>query len=309
MAEALGRGVMMQISAQTPDQANRIVNDMATSAAGWQRPDLVQVIGHRLTSADRDEVAVTRSPERLVELMAATGVLTPPTMMRVLWAEGVGADTAASVVPALGVDRAAAVRMLHDEWGVDRLRAGAALGASTDELREAGCTAREMLAAAPREELRRLDSRESTWAQAGAALLDAGYALSAAVDELATNSPSPSTFAAAVHAIIPDPVEAFALALAKAALPDLASLSECYGLSPQETAHALAAACADTETAVAVLNARCEGDIDIVTDLAVSVLAIDSDTVRVALTPAGPSPAVVDLAAYRADDDLAIVDL
>ena len=309
VAEALGRGVMMQISAQTPDQANRIVNDMATSAAGWQRPDLVQVIGHRLTSADRDEVAVTRSPERLVELMAATGVLTPPTMMRVLWAEGVGADTAASVVPALGVDRAAAVRMLHDEWGVDRLRAGAALGASTDELREAGCTAREMLAAAPREELRRLDSRESTWAQAGAALLDAGYALSAAVDELATNSPSPSTFAAAVHAIIPDPVEAFALALAKAALPDLASLSECYGLSPQETAHALAAACADTETAVAVLNARCEGDIDIVTDLAVSVLAIDSDTVRVALTPAGPSPAVVDLAAYRADDDLAIVDL
>jgi hypothetical protein len=309
VAEALARGVMMQASAQSPDRANRMVNDLATSATGWRRDDLVQLIGHRLTNSDRDELSRTRSPERLVELMAAVGVLTPPTMMRVLWAEGVGADTAASVVPALGIDRTSAVRMLHDEWGVDRLRAGAALGASTDELRDAGCSAREMLVAAPREELRRLDTRESTWVQAGAALLDAGYERQAAVDELAMNAPSPSTFAAAVQAIIPDPVEGLALALANAALPDLASLSERYGLSPQETAHALAAACADTETAVAVLDARCEGDIDVVTQLAVSVLAIDTDTVRAALDPATPSSVVVDLAAYRADDDLAIVDL
>jgi len=309
VAEALARGVMMQISAQTPDRTNRMVNDMATSATGWRRDDLVKVIGHRLTNVDQDDLAATASPERLVELMAATGALTPPTMMRVLWAEGVGADTAASLVPAVGIERAAAIRMLHDEWGVDRLRAGAALGASTDELRDAGCSAREMLAAAPREELRRLDTRESTWVKAGAALLDAGYTLPATVDELAANAPSPSTFAAAVHAIIDDPVEAFALAVAKAALPDLASLSERYGLSPQETAHALAAACADTDTAVAVLHARCDGDLDVVSDLAVNVLAIDAETIRATLEPAAPSPVVIYLAAYRSGDDLAIVDL
>lgn len=309
VAEALGRGVMMQMSAHTPDRANRMVSDMANGATGWRRDDLVQVIGHRLTSADRDELAVSRSPERLVELMAATGVLTPPTMMRVLWSEGVGADTAASLVPAIGVDRATAIRVLHDEWGVDRLRAGAALGASTDELRDAGCSAREMLAAAPREELRRLDTRESTWIQAGAALLDAGYSLPAAVDELAANAPSPSTFAAAVHAVISDPVEAFSLAINAAALPDLASLSERYELSPRDTAQTLAAACADIETAVAVLAARCDGDMDAVIDIASNAFAIGGDTVRAVLDPAPPTSVVVDLAAYREADDLAIVDL
>lgn len=309
VAEALGRGVMMQLSAQTPDRANRMVSDMATSATGWRRDDLVQVIGHRLTNADRNELAVTAAPGRLVELMSATGVLTPPTMMRVLWAEGVGADTAASLVPAIGADRATAIRMLHDEWGIGRLRAGEALGASTDELRDAGCSAREMLAAAPREELRRLDTRESTWAHAGAALLDAGYTHAAAVGELAANAPSPATFAAAVHGIIREPIEAFALATNSAALPDLAALSERYELSPHDTALALAAACADTETAVAVLVARCDGDIDAAIGIASSALAIDGETVRAALEPASPAPVVIDLAAYRGGDDLAIVDL
>jgi hypothetical protein len=312
-AEALARGALMELASAAPDRANRMVADLASNSAGWQRAELAALIGHRLTDSDRAALASTSSPQRLVELMAATGVLTPPTMMRVLWAEGVGAETAASLVPAVGIERADAIRLLHDEWGVDRLRAGAALGASTDELRAAGCTATEMLAAAPREELRRLDLRESTWALAGPALIDAGFTTAEAVNELARHAPNSATFAAAVVALVPDPVDGFSLALPRAALPDLAALSERYGLSPTDTAAVLSAACADVETAVAIINTRCDGDLASVAEICGTVLAIGSSEVdqvleahSIAVTPTSH---VVDLAAYRAVDDLAIVDL
>lgn len=274
LAEALARGTMLELAAHAPERSNRMVNEMASSGVGWNRADLVTVIGHRLSEVDRSDLAKTASPQRLVELMAATGVVAPETMMRVLWVEGVGADTAASLVPALGIGRAAAVRLLHEEWGVDRLAAGASIGATPAELREAGCTAREMLAAAPREELRRLDTRESTWMLAGPALLDAGYGVADAVSELARHAPSASTFAAAVTAIVEDPVDAIVLALPSATVADLAALTERLGLSPAGTAQALAATSADLGTAVAVLTNRCDGDLSAATELASEIAAI-----------------------------------
>jgi hypothetical protein len=261
---------------------------MATGV-GWQRADLVTVIGHRLTEPDRQDLGSTASPHRLVELMAATGVLAPATMMRALWAEGVGDETAASLVPA-----------------------GAVLGASTSELREAGCSAREILAAAPREELRRLDTRESTWAQAGPALLDAGFTISDAVTELAVNAPNAVAFAASVTAIVTDPVDAFALSLPKATAADLITLSERFELPPIETAHALSAACADVDTTVAVLLGRCDGDIAAVTEIAASVLSVGQITVERALGRDGVvdvEPVLADFDKYRDVDELAIVDL
>ena len=312
-AEALARGALMQLAADAPDRSNRMVSDLASNAAGWQRSELVAVVGHRLAETERKELSTTSSPQRLVELMAATGVVLPPTMMRVLWAEGVGAETAASLVPALGIGRADAIRLLHDEWGVERLRAGEALGASTEDLRAAGCTATEMLAAAPREELRRLDLRESTWTLAGPALLDAGFTKAEAVNELARHAPNSATFAAAVTALVPDPVDGFSLALPRAALPDLAALSERYGLSPVDTATVLSSACADVDTAVAVVSARCDGDITAVLEICATVLAIGADDVERVIDGHSVSVAlssdVVDLAAYRVVDDLAIVDL
>lgn len=309
LAEALARGTMLELASHAPERANQLVQEMASSGAGWNRADLVTVLGHRLDQSDRAELATTGSPQRLVELMAATGVVAPATMMRVLWAEGVGADTAASLVPAIGVGRAEAVRLLHEEWGVDRLAAGASIGATPTELREAGCTAREMLAAAPREELRRLDTRESTWMLAGPALLDVGYSVADAVTELARHAPNAGAFAAAVTAIVDDPVDALAFALPSATVADLSALTERFGLSVAEVAETLAAVSADSDTVVAVLTNRCDGDI-------APALALTSKTVGLGATKIDsvidtPMRPVAPTSNRQSaiDRDLAIVDL
>jgi hypothetical protein len=90
-------------------------------------------------------------------------------------------------------------------------------------------------------------------------------------------------------------------------------LSERYGLSPIDTARVLSASCADVDTAVSVMSARCDGDVAVVADICAAVLAIGADDVHrviaghaVAVSPTG---AVIDLAAHRVVDDLAIVDL
>ena len=165
----------------------------------------------------------------------------------------------------------------------------------------------------PADSIPRLDPRESTWTLAGPALLDAGFTKAEAVNELALHAPNSATFAAAVAALIPDPVDGFSLALPKAALPDLAALSERYGLSPADTANVLSAACADVDTAVAVISARCDGDVASVAEICATVLAIGADDVERAIEGHGAGVAsrndVVDLATYRVVDDLAIVDL
>src|SRR4051794_41684665 len=102
--------------------------------------------------------------------MVGAGVLAPATMLAVLHAEGVEIATAIALVPALGMAVPDAIRILHDHWGADRLDVAAQLDATADELREAGCTPAELLAAAPREALRRLDERESTWTRVGPTL-------------------------------------------------------------------------------------------------------------------------------------------
>jgi hypothetical protein len=73
--------------------------------------------------------------------MRNTGVLAPATMMRVLHAEHVDAATVVDCVPALGIPIVEAMRLLHDEWRLDRLGAGQALGATVDELRIVGWSA------------------------------------------------------------------------------------------------------------------------------------------------------------------------
>lgn len=307
VAEALARGTLMQLASEAPERSNRMVTDMTASNAGWDRADLVAVIGHRLSDTDRTELATTRSPQRLVELMAATGVLAPVTMMRTLWAEGVGAETAASLVPAVGIGRGDAVRLLHEEWGVDRLAAGASIGATPAELRDGGCTAREMLAAAPREELRRLDTRESTWSLAGPALLDAGFTVAEAVNQLAAHAPTAATFAAAVTAIVDNPVDALTLALPRSTAADLSALSERFGLSVEETSYALSAACADQDTVVAVLADRCDGDTSAALVLASETLSMQ---LRVAAhtLPLSVADVPAEVEAHH-DAELAIVDL
>jgi hypothetical protein len=259
-AEELARGALMQLAAVAPDRANAMIHDLATTPEGWDRARLVEIVGHRLTDTDRTELASTTDADRLVGLMRNTGVLAPATMMRVLHAEHVDAATVVDCVPALGIPIPDAMRLLHDDWQLDRLDTGQALGATVDELREAGCTAAEMLAAAPREELRRLDTREHTWELVAPTLLEAGYSPAEAVAHLAAHAPTPATFAAGVTTIIDDPVTAFTYARGRAGLDDGVALSERFDLDPSQAASVLRSAGWPLDQAATVIEARCTDD-------------------------------------------------
>jgi hypothetical protein len=256
----------------------------------WDRELLVGVVGHRLTEPDRRRLADTRDPDELVEVMSAAGVLAPATMLRVLGAEGVAADVAVGLVPAIGLAVSEAIRVLHDEWGADRLDMGAALGADVDELRAAGCTPAELLAAAPRETLRSLDCREATWIRVGPALVEAGYTDAEAVAHLAAHAPTAETFAAGVTTIVDDPVTALAYAARRADPEDLAVLTERYGLDPAEAATAFAAAGVALDRAIEAVHLRCDHDVDATYELAAGMLGASGDIVTSVL--AGEDPAV-----------------
>ena len=319
LAESLARGALMERAVLNPEQADQLVHDLATSPRAWGRDAMVAVVGHRLSEADRAELALTTKPDRLVELMRDVGVLAPTTMLRVLRAEQVPLDTVVDLVPALGVAVPDAIRRIHLDWRVERPEIAVRLGATSDEMRAAGCSPTEILAVAPREELRRLDTREQTWMLVGPSLVEAGYSVAEAVGHLVAHAPTPETFAAGVSAIVDRPVEAFALAVT-APVDDLVSLSERYELSPAEAAATMAAAGVDAHTTRDVLTVRCDGDLDaaqeVVTAAGVDVpvavgvgapvvplrsgLMLDNSTLREAIgkpDPAAASP--IDDASLR----------
>ncbi len=285
VADGLARGALMELAAQAPDRANTMLADLAASPDSWNRDTLVTVLGGRLGDADRAELATTTDPARLVGLMGDAGVAAPATMLAVLRAENTDLDAALGVLPTMGMAVGDAISQLHRLWDADRLTVGTALGATVEELRAGGCTPVELLAAAPREILRRLDSREHTWTLTGPALLDAGYSPAAAVAHLAAHAPTPATFAAAVAAITDDPVAGMALAGRCAAVEDLAALSERYELSPDDTASVLAAAGVATATAVAVVSVRCDGDLDATCALAADRLGLAPTDTAALLEP------------------------
>ncbi|MCU1395343.1 MAG: hypothetical protein JWM34_3771 [Ilumatobacteraceae bacterium] len=283
VADGMARGALMELAAVSPDRADALVRDLATSDGVWRREAMVAVIGHRLTDADRAQLATTESADQLVRQMLNVGVLSSSTMLSVLRAEGVDAATVAGLIPTLGTPIADAVRTIHHDWGMDRLEIGSALGATNEELRAAGCSAVELLAAGPREELRRLDSREQTWMQAAPMLLEAGFTPGQAVAHLAAHAPTPETFAAGVVTIVDDPVEAFALAARRATTEDLVALSERFTLSPQETAETLATACVTARTAIEVIHERCEQDFARTVEIGAELLGMREGDVHRAL--------------------------
>jgi hypothetical protein len=293
-ADLLARRALAGLNRPTPEQADRLISDAASTPWSWDRALLVDSVGHRLTDADRAVLASTDDPASLVETMAASGVLAPATMLRVLHAEGVTAHTAAGLVPAIGMATDDAIHTLHAEWGAERLEMAALLGATVEELRAAGCTPTELLAAAPREMLRSLDQRESTWLRAGPSLLEAGYSEAEAVAHLAAHAPTPETFAAGVAVIVEDPVAAFAYAARRAAPDDLAVLSERYGLTPAEAAAAFASAGVAPDRAIEALHLRCDHDVEATYEIAAGVLRVGQGYVTSVL--AGDASNVVALA-------------
>ena len=175
--------------------------------------------------------------------------------------EGVDAATAAGLVPAIGLPVPDAIRELHDRWGMDRLDAGAHLSATPDELRRAGCTTAELLQAAPREVLRRLDTREHTWELAAHSLLEAGLSTPTRSVSSPCTPPRPRRLPPRSTPSRSTRDGVFPVAAREASVPDLVALSERYGLSPAETAEVLVAACAPPAVVTDVVLARCDGDV------------------------------------------------
>lgn len=258
-ADRLAVGAMGELARYTPERANRLVADLADRPEGWDRQRLVDLVGHRLTDSDRARLSTTVDPAQLVELMAATGVLTGRTMLAVLHAEAVDAGAVARIVANLGVPVPEVIIQLHERWGVDRLEAGMAVGATVAELRALGCTPVELVAAAPREALRSLDSRESTWSSVAGTLLEAGYTVADAVTHLVAHTPTPRAFAAGVSAIVDDPTTAFGLVGQRAQPEDLVALAERFGLDSDATGRLAVSAGMDAAGAASVVTIRAWG--------------------------------------------------
>lgn len=260
----------------SPQRANQLVSDAATNGA-WDRSVLVEAVGHRLMDRDRHDLASTTDPAVLVELIQATGVISASTILDVLHAEHATAEEVTAVLPTLDLSAVTAVSKVHELWGVGRLDIAETVGATVLDLRDAGCTQTELLSVAPRQVLRSLDARESTWEQIAPLLIDAGYTTPEAVAHLAAHTPTPDAFAAAVTTITADPITAFTAAGRRAQPDDLVALSERYGLDPDATAGVLAAAMVPTDTAIEVVLARCDGNLDTTVELATAVLGVDVD--------------------------------
>lgn len=131
-ADRLAVGAMGELAHYTPERADRLIADMADRPELWDRQRLVDIVGHRLTDSDRGRLAATADPAELVDLMAATGVLVDDTMVAVLHAEGIDADTAAHLVPALGVPVADVLSQMHERWGRAPVGAGLTTGGQID---------------------------------------------------------------------------------------------------------------------------------------------------------------------------------
>jgi hypothetical protein len=305
-ADLLARRALAGLVTLSPERIDRLVADLAAHVELWDRAVLVDAIGHRLTDPDRRRMTETTDAAIAVEAMAASGVLAPATMLAVLHAEGVTADTVVALIPAMGMAVPDAIRSLHEQWGVDRLDIGAQLNATVEELREAGCSPTELLAAAPRETLRSLDGRESTWTRVGPTLLEAGYTTAEAVAHAAAHAPTPDTFAAAVTANVDDAVDALSYAARRAGAEHLAVLTERYGLGPDDATAAFVAAGVPLERAIEAVHLCCDHDVEATYELATGALGASGHLVTAVLS--GDMAIVTELPGLDAADSVVGVD-
>jgi hypothetical protein len=307
-AETEGRRTIVQHAVQSPQLADELIHN-AASAGTLTRQLLVDVIGHRLDPADRARFTDPTLPATdLAELLSSTGAVTPPTIVTVLAHERVDAKQVATLIPTVGLPITEGVRALSELWDVDRVAAGQMLGATMLELRDAGCTPAELLAAHPREVLRSLDARPHTWELAAATLIETGMTAEAAVRQLAAHAPTPDAFAVAVFTIVEDPIAAYAYSARHAQPDDLAALGEQYGLDPDTAAQLLADAGTHPTTAIEALTIACDGDTITVEALALRhfnrpaeahVIPVIDLTTGAGLRAALPSPTAIG------SDDLA----
>jgi hypothetical protein len=259
--------------------------DLAAYAesTGYGRDGLIERVSPRLAAAEQSALAADPDTAQLAELLGAAGV-TATTTVAVLHAEGAPAAAVGPLLPTLGIAPVDAIGELHRRWGTSRVAAAELVDATPAEMRAAGCEPSEILEARPREVLSTLPADPGLWDLAGGTLARdhppeeiAGF--------LATHAPNPDCFAAGLTAAVDDPATGLELA-GRRGMPAeaIAATSERYGLSPADTATALAAGSVPPGVAIAVVHLRCDADPVLTTQIARSQLGLRTDTVLDALT-------------------------
>ena len=288
-AELAGHRILRTMAIADPATLDTTVAAFAASS-DYSRTELTALVGGRLNEPDRDRLQ-SASPGELVELLCAAGI-TPAATVSVLHGERLDAETVAALLPTVGVPMADAIRVLHHKWDVTNIAAATALGATGTEMRDAGCTATEIMAVRPRDILRTLPEDPHLWELAAGAMATSGHPPNVIAGHLVAHSPTLDTFAAGITAGIDDPATGLALAARHGATGDqIAATSEAYGLSPTETAIVLIDAAGHSQLILDTLSARCGHDSDAAMSIA-SDLGVSRESIDAWLTPAPAAPAM-----------------
>ena len=286
-AELAGHRAIRTLAVADPARLDTTIAAFACSS-DYNRHELTVLVGPRLDEADRQRLTAA-PPGELVELLGAAG-LSPAATVAVLRAEHVDAATVAGLLPTVGVPMAAAIRVLHEHWDLPNTDAAVALGATATEMRDAGCTATEIMATRPRDILRALPEDPHLWEVAAGTMAAAGHGPNIVAGHLVAHAPTLDAFTAGIAAGIADPALGLTLAARHGATGDqLAATSEAYGLSPAETATLLVDAGTQTGLVLDTLDARCDHDTDTALTIADGA-GIDQASIQAWLNP-DPIPA------------------
>jgi hypothetical protein len=282
MSDLGGRRAVREAQLETRVGLDDAIADLAGSA-DYNRGELIQRVSTRLNAPEQAMLASDPTPGELVELLGAAGV-TPATTVAVLHAEGTPAVEVGPLLAIVGIPPADAIGELHQRWGIGRVDAAELVSATAIEMRAAGCTPTEIIAARPREVVTSLPARPDLWDLAGGTLAVTGHTPEEIAGIVATHAPNADCFAAALTAAVDEPHAGLALAVRRGMPSEaIVALSERYGLAPIETATALAEASASPRLAVQVIYDRCDADPVLTTQIARSALGLRTEAVIAAL--------------------------
>lgn len=240
-----------------PVQLDRSVAQLADSDT-YSRAALARSIGFKLDEPDRAALAGADHGD-MVRLLGAAG-MTAATTVAVLHVDGCSSDMAARLLPTIGVPMSDGIRVLHERWDVDRVDAARMLSATGTEMRQAGCTATEILAFRPESILSRLPTEPHLWELAAGTMTVAGHPPPAVVSHLVQYAPTAECFATGL-ATLDDAGVAIGLAARLRAQPGhIAAAAERLGLAAPDVAQILRDENAPLTQTVAVLGHLCEFD-------------------------------------------------
>ena len=297
-AELAGHRAVRTLAVANPARLDTTVATFAASG-DYSRRELAALVGQRLDEPDRQRFD-TAQPGDLVELLGAAG-LTPAATVAVLRAERLDAEVVAGLLPTVGVPMPDAIRVLRQHWELPATDAAVALGATAAEMRDAGCSATEIMATRPRDILRALPDDPHLWELAAGTMAAAGHGPNIVAGHLVAHAPTLDAFAAGIAGGIDDAVTGLVLAARHGATGDqLAAASESYGLSPAETATVLVDAGTQPDLVLDTLDARCDHDTDTVLTFATGA-GIDHESITAWRSPT-PPPAVAPISAALGAD-------